>query len=151
MATTCRVIGAGPAAVFAVLADGWSYGQWVVGTSHVRAVDAQWPVAGSRLHHAVGPWPLVVRDHTQVQECQPGRRLLLTARGWPFGEAEVELTLQPEGDGTRLSIREEPVGGPGWLLRNPVGDALIHRRNIESLARLAALVERRTVPPEETA
>lgn len=149
MATTSRVIGASPAAAYAVLADGWTYGQWVVGTSHVRAVDAQWPAAGSRLHHAVGPWPLVVRDHTQVQECQRGRRLLLTARGWPFGEAEVELILQPEGDGTRLTIRETPIGGVGWLLRNPVGDALIHRRNVESLARFAALAERRTVPPEQ--
>jgi hypothetical protein len=30
-----------------------------------------------------------------------------------------------------------------------VGDAFIHRRNVESLARLAALVERRTTPPED--
>lgn len=148
MAVTSRVIDAESAAVYTVLANGWTYGQWVVGTSHVRAVDAQWPAPGARLHHAVGPWPLVLRDHTSVQETQPGRRLLLTARGWPFGEAEVDLTLAPEGGATRVTIREEPVGGPGWLLRNPVGDALIHRRNIESLARLAALAERRTTPPE---
>jgi hypothetical protein len=149
MAATSRVIEAGPATVYAVLANGWSYSQWVVGTSHVRAVDGAWPAPGARLHHAVGSWPLVVRDHTEVKENQQERRLLLTARGWPFGEAEIELTLEPEGDATRLTIREKPVGGPGWLLRNPVGDALIHRRNIESLARLAALAERRTVPPQE--
>ena len=149
MATVSRVIDADPAAVFSVLANGWAYGQWVVGTSHVRAVDSDWPARGSKLHHAVGAWPLVLRDHTEVKESAPGRRLLLLARGWPFGEAEVDLTLEAEGAGTRVQIREEPVGGPGWLLRNPVGDALIHRRNVECLARLAALVERRTVPPEE--
>jgi hypothetical protein len=149
MAVTSRVIDAESAAVYTVLANGWTYGQWVVGTSHVRAVDAQWPAPGARLHHAVGPWPLVVRDHTIVRESQPGRHLLLTARGWPLGEAEVDLTLAPEGHTTRVTIREEPVGGLGRLLRNPVGDAFIHRRNVESLARLAALVERRTTPPED--
>jgi Polyketide cyclase / dehydrase and lipid transport len=151
MATTSRMIDAGPAAVYAVLANGWSYGQWVVGTSHVRAVAAEWPAPGSRLHHAVGPWPLVVRDHTEVRESEPGRRLLLTARGWPFGEAEIDMTLEPEGEATRMTIREEPIGGPGALLRNRVADAFIHRRNIESLERLAALAEQRTVPPEEAA
>ena len=122
MATTSRVIDAGPAAVYAVLADGWTYGQWVVGTSHVRAVDAQWPAPGSRLHHAVGPWPLVVRDHTEVRESQRGRRLLLTARGWPFGEAEVELTLATR---RRRHPADDPRDArsvaPEWLLRNPVG------------------------------
>ena len=108
MATTSRVIDAAPDAVFAVLANGWTYGQWVVGTSHVRAVDPHWPEAGSRLHHAVGIWPLVVRDHTEVQECQPGRHLRLLARGWPLGEAEVDITLEAEGGGTQVTIREEP-------------------------------------------
>jgi hypothetical protein len=149
MATTSQVIDADPDTVFAVLANGWTYGQWVVGTSHVRAVDPQWPKVGSRLHHAVGIWPFVVRDHTEVQECQPGSRLRLTARGWPFGEAEVDMTLEAEGARTRLTIREEPVGGPGALLRNPIGDAFINRRNVETLARLAAIAEARTVPPEE--
>ena len=149
MATTSQVIDADPDTVFAVLANGWTYGQWVVGTSHVRAVDPHWPEAGSRLHHAVGVWPLVVRDHTEVQECHPGRQLRLMARGWPFGEAEVDMTLEPVDGRTRLTIREEPVGGPGALLRNPVGDAFIHRRNIETLARLAAIAEERTTPAEE--
>jgi uncharacterized protein YndB with AHSA1/START domain len=150
MAKVTRVIDADPTAVYAVLADGWAYGQWVVGTSHVRAVDADWPATGSKLYHAVGAWPLVVRDHTEVQESSPGRRLLLTARGWPFGEAEVDIRLEPEGTGTKVTIREEPVGGPGWLLRNPVGDALLHRRNVECLARLAALAERHTRPTDES-
>jgi uncharacterized protein YndB with AHSA1/START domain len=148
MATTSRVIDAAPDAVFAVLANGWTYGQWVVGTSHVRAVDPHWPEAGSRLHHAVGIWPLVVRDHTEVQECQPGRHLRLLARGWPLGEAEVDITLEADGPGTQVTIREEPVGGPGALMRNPLGDAFIHRRNIETLQRLTAIAEGRTEPAE---
>jgi polyketide cyclase/dehydrase/lipid transport protein len=150
MAVVVKHIKARPAAVYAVLADGWDYSQWVVGTSHVRAVDASWPAPGSRLHHAVGAWPFVLRDHTVMREAEQDRRLLMTARGWPVGEAEVEIILEPEGDGTRLMMREAGIGGAGWLLRNPVGEALVYRRNVESVARLAALVERRTSPTEES-
>jgi uncharacterized protein YndB with AHSA1/START domain len=146
MATVTKHINAPPAAVYEVLSDGWEYSQWVVGTSHVRAVDAAWPQPRSRLHHAVGVWPLVLRDHTEMQEAEPNKRMLMTARGWPVGEAEVEILLVAEGNGTKFTIREEPTGGAGWLLRNPLGDALIYRRNVETTARLAALAERRTVP-----
>ena len=59
---------ASPPEVFAVLAEGWLYSDWVVGTSHVRAVDQHWPDAGTRLHHATGVWPLVVRDETVVED-----------------------------------------------------------------------------------
>lgn len=148
MATVSKHIKATPAAVYQVLAHGWDYSQWVVGTSHVRAVDESWPAPGSRLHHAVGVWPMVIRDHTEMLESEPDKRVLMTARGWPIGEAEVEITLTPDGGGTKLTIREDATGGAGWLLRNPLGDALIYRRNVESMSRLAALVERRTKPVE---
>ena len=148
MATVTTHVNAAPEAVFAVLSDGWVYAQWVVGSSHVRAVDSGWPAAGTKLHHAVGAWPLIVRDHTQVQEVELNHRMLMTARGWPFGEAEVELVVEGERDGTRFTIREEATGGAGRLMRNSLGDKLIHRRNVESAARLAALVERRTVPAD---
>ncbi len=150
MATVTGHITAPPHAVFERLADGWHYVQWVVGTSHIRAVDADWPAVGSKLHHAVGPWPLAVRDSTVVEQMEPDRLLELRARGWPLGEADIRLTLAPEGNGTLVTMEETPSGGPGWLLRNPAGDALIRRRNVESLARLAALVESRTKPVEET-
>ena len=149
VATVHQHIEASPAAVFELLADGWNYSQWVVGTSHVRSVDAKWPQPGSRLHHAAGAWPLVVRDHTEMRELEPNRRLLMTAKGWPFGEAEVEILLAPEDSGTDLTLREHGTGGAGRLLRNPIGDRLIHRRNVESVARLAALAERRTQPADD--
>ena len=150
MATVSKHINATPAAVYRVLSDGWDYSQWVVGTSHVRAVDADWPAPGSKLHHAAGAWPLVVRDHTEINESEPDRRLLMTAKGWPFGEAIVEIVLTPDGSGTELRLSEQGAGGAGRLLRNPVGEALIYRRNVESVARLAALVERRTSPSDDT-
>jgi uncharacterized protein YndB with AHSA1/START domain len=150
MATVSAHIKASPADVFAVLADGWTYTQWVVGTSHMRAVDPHWPAEGSKLYHCVGVWPVAIRDHTEVKASEQDKRLLLRARGWPVGEAEIELVLTPEGGGTRVDIREEGTEGAGHLLRNPVGDGLIYRRNVESMARLAALVERRTIPAEDS-
>ncbi len=148
MATVSCHIQANPDAVFAVLAEGWFYSNWVVGTSHVRAVEDTWPAAGTKLHHASGAWPLVARDETVVEVVEPGQRLVLLARGRPFGEARVRIELTPSATGTTVTMHETPVAGPGKWLHNPLTEALLTRRNTESLARLTALVERHTQPLE---
>lgn len=76
--------------VFGVLADGWLYPLWVVGASHLRDVDSGWPAEGMRIHHSVGPWPLVVQDATRVIAEEPGRMLELDARVWPTGAPEYD-------------------------------------------------------------
>ena len=63
-----------------------------------------------------------------------------------MGEARVEVTLAPEGPGTRVALAETPISGPARWLHNPALDAVLHRRNVESLARLAAISERRSAP-----
>lgn len=149
VATVTATIRATPAEVFAVLADGWQYAGWVVGASHVRAVAADWPAVDSRLHHASGTWPVVLEDETRVEVVDPGRRLVLLAKGGGLGAARVDLSLLPDGVGgaaTRVTMVEEPVSGPGKWFHNPVAEAVLHRRNTESLARLACLVERPTTP-----
>jgi Polyketide cyclase / dehydrase and lipid transport len=112
-----------------------------VGTIKIRAVDRTWPAVGSKLHHAVGAWPLELKDESQVTECEPGRRLVLAARGWPFGEATVDITVTAEVDGCLVDIAEEPVSGPGAWLHNPLLDAAGKRRLEEMLQRLTRLVE----------
>jgi uncharacterized protein YndB with AHSA1/START domain len=147
MATVDCVIAAPPAEVFAVLADGWSYSNWVVGTSHMRAVEANWPEQGSRLFHATGVWPVVLlRDESLVEQVETGHRLVLTVRGWPLGEARVTLDLVAEDDRTRVTMSETPTSGPGRWLHNPLNEAVLARRNTEALARLTAIAERRTSP-----
>jgi uncharacterized protein YndB with AHSA1/START domain len=146
MATVSTRIPASPDRVFAVLADGWIYSGWVVGTSHMRAMDANWPEVGSKLHHASGAWPAVVNDDTEVEAMTPGRSLVLLAKARPFGLARVTIELQPDGDGTIVTMHEEPVAGPGKWLHNRATEALLTRRNTESLARLTALVLRPTQP-----
>jgi uncharacterized protein YndB with AHSA1/START domain len=134
--------------VFAALSDGWCYSNWVVGTSHMRAVESAWPAVGSRLFHASGAWPFVTRDETRVEECEPERRLVLRASGGPAGDARIVLDLADEGDGCRVTMHETPVSGLGNWLHNPLSEAVLLRRNIEALARLAAVAERRTAPSE---
>lgn len=146
MAVVERHIAASPQDVFAVLANGWYYSGWVVGTSHMRAVEASWPAAGSRLFHASGVWPAALRDETQAEEVSPPNLLVMTARGRPFGQARVEVTLTSSDGGTLARLSEAPVSGPGKWIHNPFNERLLVRRNIESLARLAAIAEQRTQP-----
>ncbi len=148
MATVTATIPATPHEVFGVLADGWLYSNWVVGTSHMRAVEAHWPAVGARLFHASGVWPLVTRDESVVEEVEPDRRLVLLAKGGALGQARVEIDLVADGPATTVTMTEAPVAGPGKWAHNPLGDAILARRNVEALARLAALSQRLTEPSD---
>ncbi|WP_329046611.1 SRPBCC family protein [Amycolatopsis sp. NBC_01488] len=140
MTEVSRVIDVPPEAVFEVLADGWLYAGWVVGSSHIRDVDRDWPAVGSRIHHSVGPWPIHIQDETVVTAVEPGLSLSLEAHGWPLGAAAVALTLVPHGDGkTLVRMTEHIVGGPGKFLPAPLQALVVKPRNAESLARLADL------------
>ena len=141
--TTERTIHATPEKVWSVLSDGWLYPLFVVGASRMREVDEQWPAEGSAIHHSVGGWPALIDDKTIVTESVPRERLVLRARAWPVGEAQVIFELEPRGTDTHVSITEDAVSGPGaWgpgVLRKP----MIAWRNIETLRRLAFVAERR--------
>jgi hypothetical protein len=141
MATTRRVIGGStPVGVFGVLRDGWAYGDWVVGTRAIRAVDESWPEPGSRLHYTVGYGPLRKDDETRSIAYQPDARLELEARAWPAGSAYIELRAEPIHGGTLVTITEHPHRGPARALHNPALEALIHLRNVETLRRLERVV-----------
>lgn len=144
MSTNTRIIHATPDQVWAVLADGWLYPLWVVGASRMREVEETWPAVGSRIHHSVGSWPLLIDDHSEVVDAQPGTLLSLRAKAWPTGEAAVVLHLRPSGADTEVVIEEQAVAGPAVLVPRPLRNALLRWRNVESLRRLAYVVERRT-------
>lgn len=144
MSTTTRSMSATPEQVWKVLSDGWLYPLFVVGASRMRDVDESWPAVGAKLHHSVGTWPLLIDDTTEVVEIEEGRRLLLLARGWPAGQANVDISLQPDGDATVVTINEDASAGPGLLVPKPLRDVQLHWRNVETLRRLAFVVEGRT-------
>ena len=126
-----------------MLSDGWLYPVWVVGATRMRDVDDHWPAVGAQLYHSVGVWPLTVDDTTEVLESVPRSLLKLRARAWPGGEANVELRMEPAEGGTRITIIEDAVRGPGLLVPSPVRHVQLAWRNTEALRRLAFIVEGR--------
>ena len=87
-----------------------------------RLADAggrgSWPAVGSRLHHSVGIWPMLIDDNTEVVAAVELKSLSLRARGWPIGEARVDILLEPVGAETQVTISEDAVSGPGpWRPR----------------------------------
>jgi hypothetical protein len=83
----------------------------------MRDVDNGWPAPGTKLHHSFGIWPL--------------------------GKARVEITVQPDGDDSLVSIAEDVTEGPARLVPEPIRLAGMDVRNRESLRRLAYLAENR--------
>jgi hypothetical protein len=149
MITVARTARCTPGAVLGVLADGWSYSSWVVGTARIRAVDRGWPEPGTRILHSVGVWPGLLDDETVVRAWDPERSIELQARGWPAGEAHVLIEVEPapSGTGCRIRVSEDADKGPGKLVPKPVRGAVIGPRNVETLRRLVLLADRRT--PEQ--
>lgn len=143
MSRNTRIVSATPEQVWEVLSDGWLYPLWVVGASRMRDVDDTWPAVGSRLHHSVGAWPALLDDNTEVLEVRPGSLLRLRARAWPAGEAEVVIHTEAAADGTAITIEEDAVAGPGTLVPSFLRQPPLAWRNVETLRRLAFVVERR--------
>jgi uncharacterized protein YndB with AHSA1/START domain len=133
---------ASPEGVFAVLADGRRYADWVVGAKRVRAVDDAWPEPGSRFHHEVGIGPLTIKDSSAVVSMDPPRQVVLEVRAFPAGKARVTITISPgDGGGSEVLMEEVPTGGPAkavdsWPLRR-----VTMLRNVESLKRLRKVVD----------
>jgi hypothetical protein len=145
MAIVARDLRCPPAAVLEVLADGWSYATWVVGTSRIRAVDRAWPTPGTQIAHSVGLWPALLDDVTVARAWDPQRGIDLQARGWPAGEARVQIEVRPRADGgCTVTIAEDAVRGPGTLIPRPLRTAVLVPRNTETLRRLAFLAEGRS-------
>jgi NAD(P)-dependent dehydrogenase (short-subunit alcohol dehydrogenase family)/uncharacterized protein YndB with AHSA1/START domain len=135
-------IHATPEEVFAVLADPECYPRWVVGADTIRDYDEEFPEVGSRFHHKVGPGPINIRDHSEVLEVDPPRRLVLKAKARPLGTATIELDLRESAGGTEVRMQERAGDRLTSLVAgNPVADTALRLRNAEALTRLKRIVE----------
>jgi uncharacterized protein YndB with AHSA1/START domain len=151
MSSNSRIFRCSPDDVFDILEDGWSYATWVVGAARIREVDEDWPKPGSRIHHSVGAWPLLINDDTSVEEIDRPRELVLTVRAWPAGEGKVSITCDPQDGGrTLVTIREDASAGPAQLVVKPLRDRMLSWRNDEALLRLAFLAESRARKTDDT-
>ena len=132
-----------PQDVFDVLADGWLFPSWVVGSSRMRSVDDAWPQVGSKLHHSFGVWPVLLNDETVVREWDPPRKAVISPKGWPVGEALVTIEAKPRRDGCVVRIQEKAQKGPATLIPDFLMDVYLGWRNVETLRRLAFIAEGR--------
>jgi uncharacterized protein YndB with AHSA1/START domain len=134
-------IAAPPERVWQILADADCYGYWVVGSQTIRGADPDFPAVGTRFYHRVGFGPFTINDHTEVLDAHPPYRLELKAKARPLGTAHVVLLLQPRGDGTHVTMIEDPGDPLTKLVFNPLTHLLVRGRNAESLRRLKELSE----------
>jgi uncharacterized protein YndB with AHSA1/START domain len=138
-----RRTSASPAAVFAVLADGWRYADWVVGAKTIRHVDDGWPAVGARFHHKVGVGPVEIRDSSVCEAVDADRGISLRVKAFPAGSARVRIMLEPTDDGgAEILLEEHPLEGFVRRFDNPLQRAALRVRNVESLRRLARLAEK---------
>ncbi|MCU1601751.1 MAG: hypothetical protein JWO22_2460 [Frankiales bacterium] len=137
MATNSRhFAGVAPEDVFDVLADGESYGYWVVGTRAVREVGPDWPAPGSEVHYVAGYLPLRKDDRTTSVACDRPRRLTLEAHAWPVGSLSIDLRIEQTPTGCTVVLEEGPKRGLLKTIDNPLIDLAIKARNVETLRRL---------------
>jgi uncharacterized protein YndB with AHSA1/START domain len=129
-----------PEEVWDVLRDPYAYPRWVVGTDRTLEADEDWPVPDSKFKvHIFGPYT----DYTHSREIEPHERIVLHAAGGPFGAAHIEITLRPEGQGTHVTITENPTGPLNPFHYFPPVHLAIRLRNVESLRRFKRIVETR--------
>lgn len=136
-------VDAPPERVWEVLSDPRSYGEWVVGSRRIRGWDDDWPAPGSRFYHEVGKPPVVTRDHTEVLERDEPRRLVLHAKARPFGTARVAVGIRPDGDGSHLTLDEDPGDVLTKVLTLPWWGLFVRLRNTGSIERLKQIIEGR--------
>lgn len=126
--------------VWSVLADGWSYADWVVGTQEIHAVDPDWPKEGAEIRYTAGVGPLTLDDATTVRINQHHHQLQLEARAGKMGSARISIEVLPWGDHTVVVIDEHPLTGPGERWHNLAVDGLLRLRNKRMLRNLCKVV-----------
>ncbi|CAL9650144.1 SRPBCC family protein [Streptomyces sp. Tu 3180] len=141
MAVRHRLIHTSPQTVWAVLADGSRYAEWVVGTSSSEPVRGQWPQLGAAIRYEVRLGPARLSNETVVRRCEPGEALELEAKAGPLGTARVAIEVRPWGEECLVFVDEHPLQGAGGTMHNVAVDVLIQLRHRAMLARLAKLCE----------
>lgn len=129
MARRQQLVKCPPPQVWRILADGRSYGQWVVGTQEILSVGERWPAVGAVLRFRVGVGPAHFTDSCTVRVCEPGHRLELEAKAQLTGTARIAFSLEPWVEHTLVILDEHPLLGPGADLEGPVSELLLHLRN----------------------
>jgi carbon monoxide dehydrogenase subunit G len=137
------IVPAPPEHVFGLLCETTRYPEWVTGTNAVTRTDgpARESSTYDEINPILGPWK--AKTHWRVVEHEPPRRTRHDTGDIPLtSRFEVEMEVDPEGDGSRVTVRlrGEPSMGPlgagfATLMRGQVERD--NRRSVEAFAELA--------------
>ncbi len=78
----------------------------------------------------------MIDDVTTVLEWDAPHRMVIQPKGWPLGEARVELVVEEHRRGCKVTIVEDAVAGPGAWAPDLLVQPMIWIRNRETLRRL---------------
>ncbi|MFI1439747.1 SRPBCC family protein [Streptomyces fructofermentans] len=148
MAVRHRLIRRSPREVWAVLADGTRYADWVVGAAASYPVRGRRPEVDSAIGYRVRVGCFDLTNRTVVRACAEERELELEAGAGALGTARIAIELRPWGDDTLVIIDEHPLRGVGGLLHNVGVEALVQLRHRAMLGRLAERCESGRDRPE---
>ena len=79
------------------------------------------------------------RDRVHPPRAAPAATL--QARGWPAGEAVIDIALAETPGGTEVTVHETPTHGPGAWVNNPLAETVLGYRIREMLDRLGRIAE----------
>ena len=132
--TASRTIHAAPARVAAVMFDPRRDPEWIGGAKSVEPSAGDPIRIGARTTRYGGFMGRKFSWETEVEGHEPDRLLRMRFVAGPMTGGDVTYRIEPEGDGSRVSIRNTGPGPDflGWFVRRSVG---------KDLARLAKLVE----------
>jgi carbon monoxide dehydrogenase subunit G len=132
-----------PADVWAVVSDLGTHSEWRPAIVELAQVTPGPLAVGSRLREVLS-WrgrELVLDD--VVTALEPPRRLAISG-GWSAADFDLELLLEPDGDGTLVTM-DWPLRPKSLLMRvaAPFLGGTMRKATREELELLKALVERR--------
>lgn len=130
-----------PEDVWAVVSDLGTHTRWRPALVEFRQVSDGPLAVGSRIHEVLRWRRRRIELEDVVTALEPGRRFALRG-GWKAAEFELDLRLEPEDGGTRVTM-DWPLRPKSLLLRlaAPFIGGAMRRATREELGLLKALVE----------
>lgn len=130
-----------PEDVWAVVSDLGTHTRWRPALVEFRQVSDGPLAVGSRIHEVLRWRGRRIELEDVVTALEPGRRFALRG-GWKAAEFELDLRLEPEDGGTRVTM-DWPLRPKSLLLRlaAPFIGGAMRRATREELELLKALVE----------
>ena len=134
-------VGRPPEDVWAVVSDLGTHTRWRPALVELRQISDGPLAVGSRIHEVLRWRGRRIELEDVVTALEPGRRFALRG-GWKAAEFELDLRLEPEDGGTRVTM-DWPLRPKSLLLRlaAPFIGGAMRRATREELELLKALVE----------